>query len=114
MKVDEEFKRRLDNYRNENIKRKSPVVATYEEDGDIRKLTYGIFRETGESALIEKVEAIKAVWSEDPNDVWIKCYADVIFKDYSEYKEQVEENEITNTEFFELFGKIAAAIGIKM
>lgn len=111
-KIDPAFKKRLDSYRDEGIKRKAPVVLRYDERDGVGEFTLAIFRETFESALVERVEAVQAEFPIDPNEGWLKTYAGIVCNDFSDFAKKIKSNPCTYEEFFELIGKITAAIGV--
>lgn len=90
--------------------RKCPVKISYRESDGVYTFVVAIFRLDEDRNLIEKVEVIKAVFSDDPENGWIKYYANALYRDFMDYDAKAEENPVTREEYFDILGKVFMSI----
>lgn len=110
-KIDKAFKDRLYSFQVKETLRSDPAYCSYTERDGVKTLVAAAFRES--KRIIERVEVVKAVWSdEDPDAPWAKVYGDVLYGDFMDFKDKVEESPITFEEYFELLAKLVLGMGV--
>ena len=111
-RLDEDTKGKIEDRFAMDGETRDPVVIDYYTAGKMNELTLAIFRMSGFKGAVDRIETIKAVWSEGDNP-WIKTYVGVTTDNYNDFREADEDNIVTLTEYFDFMGKIILSLRTK-